>query len=124
MTNDLKLLNGEELSGVGFIRTYVELYFDGPILRAIAAPRITLEGGDFQFPTEGSRDVLCSLIGRPVLAATDDSQAISVRFPGAEILIPRADADAGPEIAHLVPVDEGKPAPELMFIWENQVPSD
>jgi hypothetical protein len=34
----LKLLVGRDVSAVCFVRDYVELHFDGPVLRAIADP--------------------------------------------------------------------------------------
>ena len=57
---------GEEISGVCFVRDYVEFHFDGPILRAISNP--ILDSGELHitFGDPGSRDALCSLIGSEV----------------------------------------------------------
>jgi hypothetical protein len=59
-------LKGKEISTVAFVRDYVEFHFDGPILRSIADPRITIHDRVFQFPDRGSRDALCGVIGSTV----------------------------------------------------------
>jgi len=38
----LEDLVGEEVGSVGFIRDYVEINFDGPILRSLSAPTVTV----------------------------------------------------------------------------------
>lgn len=62
-------LVGEQLSGVCFVQDYVELDFNGPILRSIADPLITGPSQEMKFPQPGSRDALCALIGRKVTKA-------------------------------------------------------
>lgn len=59
-------LAGEVVAGVRFVMDYVELYFDGPILRVLFGP--TLVDGEIEtrFPEPGSRDALCGLIGDTV----------------------------------------------------------
>ena len=102
-------LTGEELGGIHFVRDYVELYFDGPVVRALSSPLVR-DGGREQprFPALGSRDALCALIGR-TLAAVEvrEEDSIVLRFAdGAEVWIPvgplgGADPDM-PETAHFV----------------------
>jgi hypothetical protein len=101
-------LADEELSAVSFVRDYVEFHFDGPVLRALAAPRVHDGGEQPRFPAPGSRDALCALIGRRVAGVeVDDAHGIRLRFEGgAEVVIPVGSGDAevvGPESAHFVP---------------------
>jgi hypothetical protein len=102
-------LTDEELSAVSFVRDYVELHFDGPVLRALCAPVVRDGGEQPRFPAPGSRDALCALIGRRVARVeVDDEHAIRLEFAGgAELEIPVGRAAvpgcAGPESAHFVP---------------------
>jgi hypothetical protein len=101
-------LAGEELSAVAFVRDYVEFHFDGPVLRALAAPILRDGGAQPRFPEAGSRDALCALIGRQVAGVeVDDERAIRLRFEGgAEVEIPVGPlggaGPARPESAHFV----------------------
>ena len=61
-------LVGEEISTVAFVRDYVEFHFDGPILRSIANPFVSVDGKEYRFPNSGSRDALCQMIGSTVQA--------------------------------------------------------
>jgi hypothetical protein len=117
-------LVGLEVSSVCFVRSYVELHFDGPILRSLARPSVTLAGTRAQFPDDGSRDALCDLIGRVVDAAEDLPDRLLVSLSGgADFVIPKASADAGAEIAHFVPTVDGELDVASMAIWENLVPT-
>ena len=62
----IESLEGEELNIVSFVMDYVELHFNGPFIRALTNPIIEIEKRKFQFPDPGSRDVLCSFVGRIV----------------------------------------------------------
>jgi len=59
-------LVGEQFSAVCFVRDYVEFHFDGPILRSLSNPRVSIQGTQYHFPEAGSRDALCRLIGSTV----------------------------------------------------------
>ena len=59
-------LVGEQISAVCFVMDYVEIHFNGMILRCVADPLVWVDGRDFMFPGEGSRDALCSLINNEV----------------------------------------------------------
>ncbi len=113
--NSIESLAGELLSGVAFVHDYVEFHFDGRIVRALADPSVSVEGKTYRFPHEGSRDALCSIIGK-TLGRVDvhEGQAIALVFSsGAVIRIPLGDAErTGPEAAHFVP---GKNLP--LQIW-------
>jgi hypothetical protein len=117
---ELEDLIGCELGTVAFVRDYVEFIFDGPVLRSLAPPVVTVGGRRHEFPQVGSRDVLCELIGRIVEDATELSDRLSVSFTGdALVEIPRYSKDAGPEVAHFVPLRDGKYDVPSMMIWEN-----
>jgi hypothetical protein len=117
---ELRELVGWEVSSVCFVRDYVELHFDGPILRSLAAPIVCDADGRFQYPTAGSRDALCRLIGQVVERADDDRERVLLRFAdGAEIHIPKAAPGMGPEIAHFVPAT----GVARMTVWENSLPT-
>ena len=51
----IKDLIGLELSAVCYVRDYVELHFDGPILRCLADPIIAGSSGRFEHP-EAARE--------------------------------------------------------------------
>jgi hypothetical protein len=100
-------LVGEELSAVSFVRDYVELHFDGPIIRALTPIRVGEKGTVGVSSTEhGWRDQLCAQIGKSVREVViDDVRAIVIRFEdGTELIIPLdTESRSGPEAAHFVP---------------------
>ena len=59
-------LLGKEISGVAFVRDYVEFHFDGPILRSISDPYVTIGEATYRFSKAGSREALCRVIGSTV----------------------------------------------------------
>lgn len=109
-------LGGEELSAVSFVRDYVELHFDGPVLRALTLPVVVDAAGRSTDATSDVwRNALCALIGVVVVGVEiDDGVAIRVRFAGGTRLeIPLSDKfRRGPEAAHFLP--EGDLP---MFVW-------
>ena len=93
---------GEQLSSVAFVQDYVELHFDGPVIRAFSAPIVSDETGTIRFPGAGSRDKLCSLIGRTVSSfelLADVELRLSLGT--AELIVPLdAARTVGPEAMH------------------------
>ena len=83
-------LVGEEISGIAFVRDYVEFHFDGPILRSIAKPKVTSERVTHTFPGRGSRDALCLAIGSKVerLDLAEGKHLIISLSNGQKITIP------------------------------------
>ncbi|MCW5772714.1 MAG: hypothetical protein KIT16_13810 [Rhodospirillaceae bacterium] len=67
-------LVGEEIAGVCFVRDYVQILFDGPMLSAKCGPMIELELEKRLFPEQGSRDLLCSMINSTVTAVEFDKE--------------------------------------------------
>jgi hypothetical protein len=117
-------LAGRELSAVCFVRDYVELDLDGPVLRFLAPPRVVLHGAALVFPEKGSHDALCALIGRTVRQAEDREDRLTLAFGNeATVEMPKASEEAGPEVAHLVPMAEGSLDVASMVVWENLIPT-
>jgi hypothetical protein len=110
-----RYLVGEPLNAVCFVWDYVELCFDGPIVRAFTGP-IVRNGDDcVTFPDPGSRDSLCSIIGDVVVdVEVDDERQLALRFRSGKIVIIPVDLDsrAGPEAAHFV-----VPRDNVMEVW-------
>jgi hypothetical protein len=109
MNNELsgvEILVGEELNTVAFVMDYVEFHFNGPVLRALANPTVTLEGEATTFPEPGARDALCRLIGREVTSVRylkEDRIALEL-VGGARLTIPLDAANYhGAEAAHFLP---------------------
>jgi hypothetical protein len=97
-------LVGEELNAVCFVMDYVEFRFNGPILRAMNSPWLETPGGNLVFPTNGSRDAFCALIGETVVdIKIVPDELLRVSFGERSIRIPlRIDKSTGPEAAHFV----------------------
>lgn len=110
----LEALDGEVVSGVCFVTDYVEIHFNGAILRCIAHPLLGDGDNWLRFPSAGSRDALCSLIGDVVSTTEESHEALSVRFVSRrELKVSLDPADIrGGEWAHFVPSD-GRP----MVVW-------
>ena len=103
LERSVESLSGEELSAVNFVRDYVEFHFDGPVLRALTNPRLELDGAVVSFPNQGSRDLLCALIGRTVQSVdAQDGVRIRLVFVGGPVLIIPLDeaSRTEPEGAH------------------------
>lgn len=62
-------LVGRELSAVTFVRDYIQLQFDGPVISAFTTPTVTTEEGRFASSQRGYRDALCERIGASVVSA-------------------------------------------------------
>lgn len=122
MQERLRDIVGQEVSAISFVRDYVEILFDGPILRLLSDPIITLGAAEYRFPSNGSRDALCSFIGAEVTGAFDRAGQLVFVFTGrGTIAISKASTNAGPEIAHFVPTRRGVLALDSMIIWENEL---
>ena len=120
MVTALAMLVGAEVGGVAFVRDYVEVHFDGPILRALSSPIVAIDETEVRFPSEGSRDRLCLLIGRTVLAAREDAESLVLDFGGGvRLRVPLVTSEFVTEAAHLVPASEGRPDVANMRVWES-----
>lgn len=112
MPNDLQLrdLEGEPVSAVCFVQDYVELHFDGPILRCLVGPVLKTHAFEGVFPDNGSRDALCSLIGESIrrLALVDEEE-LEIEFSSnSKLIVPLNPARRyGAEAMHFVPRVDG-----------------
>ncbi|WP_158717917.1 hypothetical protein [Streptomyces sp. NRRL F-2664] len=117
----LQSLVGMEVSAVSFVRDYVELHFDGPVLRALSNPTGVYGGREWRFPAPGSLDLMHRYIGKTVDGCQEDSgRALALHFGDHLFVIPLDDGSSlGPESAHLVGVDRDGGTSPLggMRIW-------
>jgi hypothetical protein len=84
------------------------------VLRALSNPFVEGPDGKVAFPTAGSRDALCALIGETVISAeVRDDEMIRLAFRGGRAVIVPLDPASyiGPEAAHLMGWPDG------MSIW-------
>jgi hypothetical protein len=117
----LQQLMGLEVSAVSFVRDYVELHFDGPVLRALSNPLGVYGGVEWHFPVPGSLDLMRCYIGKIVDGYEEDPERILALYFGEHrFVIPLDDESSmGPESAHMVGVDEScqTSARGGMWIW-------
>jgi hypothetical protein len=97
-------LIGERVSAVCFVWDYVEIRFDGTILRSLSNPIVRVRGELFRYPDSGSRDALCQLVGATVRGLTiDEGRALELSTDNdCNLTIPLASAD-GDETMHFLP---------------------
>src|SRR5438046_1297936 len=83
-------LIGDAVNAICFVIDYVELRFNGPILRALTAVELIDRGSRAVFPEPGSRDALCGLIQAVLVdIVIEDELAMTLRFDsGAIVRIP------------------------------------
>ncbi|WP_134669503.1 MULTISPECIES: hypothetical protein [unclassified Amycolatopsis] len=116
----LQLLVGREISAVCFVRDYVELHFDGPVLRALTNPFGLYGCRGWRFPEGQSPVVMLSYIGTVI----DHCELVPDRYLAVDsgehrFAIPLdEDSRTGPEAAHLVGIDEsGWTDSRQLWIW-------
>lgn len=106
----LETLNGCELASVVFVRSYLQLTFDGPTLNAYVWPTVIENGVTHAISETGYRDALCQQIGKRIVdAAKVGDEQIVLRFAdGSKICFSLLEDDqTGPE-AVLIEADGGK----------------
>ena len=110
---DLASIVGDELSAVCFVRDYVELHFDGPVLRLLGEISIRQNGNTRYGNDEQFKNWMCRNIGRK-LSKVDitDANIISLKFHGNDVIKVTGD-QSGDEFAHYVSFPERR-----MQIWE------
>lgn len=103
---ELAMLRGMRVSGICFVQDYVELHFDGPILRALTWPILNSPEEISIYATDSTfRDRICQLIGLTVIHTHEvDDKELQLTFDtGWKIRIPLDIASrVGPEAVHLV----------------------
>ena len=81
LTPDLQFLIGEPLNSVSFVEDYVALHFNGSYIRCLTPPTVHRSAASWTFPSAGSRDALCALIGSEVRAIRAvDGDELRVEF--------------------------------------------
>lgn len=118
----LETLVGQELAGVLFIRDYVELHFDGPVLRILGDLNIGPDDQSVVVPEPGSRDALCRSIGHEVVDAQITPQEIRVSFSsGLVVRVPFVTSRATYDVAEFVPAHaDGSPDVDSTENWESR----
>lgn len=99
---ELRAIERRELGAVTFVRDYVQLQFDGPVISAMTLPSVCNSGKVFDSRSPGWRDQLCGRIGQRVTRAIVRPKAyVQVDFiDGLSIAISLRPEDArGPESA-------------------------
>ena len=81
---------GELLSEVAFVQDYIQLRFDGASLTFYSHPLIKTDWFDGKYPDSGSRDALCSLIGKEVSSVQldDEKELVLVFKPNDVVTLP------------------------------------
>jgi hypothetical protein len=99
-------LVSEQVSGVCFVQDYLELHFNGPVVRFEEPPSIRMNNKDLTFPSPGSRDAFCALIGlRLVSVKIVEEVSMTFRFEKGEILfVPLSSTESSTgEFVHFMP---------------------
>ncbi len=104
----LSRLVGRNLSTVVFLKWYLQLTFDGPILTCDVWPNVDLGAGPIAYGDPGFRDALCSLLAEPVVATSEKTgQGLLIEFESGRVIVhPSRDDLDGPEIAMLSGFDD------------------
>jgi hypothetical protein len=110
----LSHLVGTPLGAITFVRDYVQLGFDGPVLTAHSHPVVVQDNALFKWDDCGYRDALCRRIGATVISAavTNDEQ-IRIEFTDRAVISisVRMGDYTGPEAAVLWA------EPHLIVVW-------
>jgi hypothetical protein len=116
----LRRLVGLEVSAVCFVRDWVELHFDGPVLRAVSDPFGLYGCQGWRFPEGNSPTVLRYYIGKTVdRVELIPDRLLALDFGEHRFAIPLdQDSRVGPEAAHLlVPDAPDAAARHQMWVW-------
>lgn len=116
----LRLLVSREVSAVCFARDYVELHFDGPVLRALTNPFGLYGCQGWRFPEGQSPVLMRHYIGKVI----DACELVPDRYLAVDsgehrFAIPLDDGSrTGPDAAQLIGVDEnGQADTRTMWSW-------
>jgi hypothetical protein len=111
----LNFLESRELSAVTFVRDYLQLDFDGPLITVYVWPLICLKEKKIIPGSSGYHEALCGLIGKGVVAAVEQPKAkLAIHFANdvvLEISLKPEDQN-GPETAMLQDA-----AGKLRIVW-------
>jgi len=115
LTKGIEKIKNAELSAVSFIRDYIELHFDGPVLRLIGDVLVKNHGQKMGSNDLGFKDMICRNIGRKVssININDEMNSIEIKFHGDDVVEVKGTIP-GLEYAHFISSAEGD-----MWIWES-----
>lgn len=100
LPESVKRLVGKELATVTFVRDYVQLGFDGPVLTALTPLTVTDANGRVSSGDDQFRNRLCDLIGSKVAEVglrPDEALVVSFASGSSVSLSLRAEDYGGPE---------------------------
>lgn len=92
----LKTLVGEEVNGVCFVMDYIELHFNGPVLRLLADPTLSHEGRRLTFPDADFSHAVRELIRERLTAIRGDDNQLELQFTGGRLLSVSLDPASNP----------------------------
>lgn len=104
-SSGLDHLENRQLAGVTFIRDYLQLLFDGPIMSVLSWPIVRVNDDAVMVNNQGYRDALCNQIGKLVTHAIEEpNKKITLQFSdNSKIEISLKEGDqTGPEAVNLV----------------------
>lgn len=110
MNQALKQLEGKELAGITFIRSYLQLLFDDSYLNAYVWPQIKIGENYFNQESLDYRNILCQQIGKTISQALEnEGERLVLKFSDeSELEISLKDENRdGPE-AVVLQIDGGK----------------
>lgn len=116
----LRQLVGLEISAVCFVRDYVEVHFDGPVLRAFSNPFGRYGCQSWRFPEGNSLTMMRYFIGKTVYEVElIPDVLLAVDCGEHRFAVPLDEASrSGPEAAQLVfPGVSGEASGRRMWIW-------
>jgi hypothetical protein len=90
----MQMLVGRELASVEFVRDYVQLRFDGPVLSAYTMPKLDVHERKYSTGEDGYCDALVGMIGTVVTEVDVQSEMIQIGFAsGTQVTISLRDED-------------------------------
>ncbi|WP_396274138.1 hypothetical protein [Hyphomonas sp.] len=109
---DIRSVEGEELSGVCFVRDYIEFHFDGPVVRLMGKVMIHRNGVTLTHESSRFKNWICEIIGKSVEHLDADSaNKLLILFSNGD-KIELQSAGFGKEFAHYISYPEKR-----MQIW-------
>lgn len=78
--NPFESVIGREVASITFVRDYVQIGFDGPVLTAVTWPELSATAKVWTTEATNYRDVLCSTIGQRVTSAGVTDREIVVEL--------------------------------------------
>lgn len=94
-------LIGEELASVCFVRDYVELHFDGPVLRIFGDVSVSNAANSIDRASSDFKNAICNNIGSSVSNVTTHQNDIRLDFDNGSVVVVTG-RRPGHEFAHFI----------------------